>query len=96
MALCAFNYKIFLLDKPHVHFRAYHRHNDSQLLGTHMRASNLSRNISPPRLAIRTRGATITRPILPLKVLTTIEHFPATTTPELKHLLKRAWLSVTK
>ena len=87
--------RIFLLDKPHVHFRSYHRHNDSQLPGTHMRASNPSRNINPPRLT-HTRWAMISRPILPLKVLTTIEHFPATTTPELKHLLKRAWLSVTK
>ena len=55
-----------------------------------MSASNLSKNISPLRLAIRTRGATISRPILPLKVLTIIEeNFPATTTPELKHLLKK-------
>ena len=88
--------RVFLLDKPHVHFRDYHRHKDSQLLGTHMRALNLSKNISPPRLAIRTRGAIISRPILPLKVLTTIEHFPATTTPKLKHLLKKAQLPVSK
>ena len=59
--------RVFLLDKPHVHFRAYHRHNELQLIGAHMSASNLSKNISPLRLAIRTRGATISRPILPLK-----------------------------
>jgi hypothetical protein len=88
--------RVFQLDKPHVHFRDYHRHKDSQLLGTHMRALNHSKNISPPRLAIRTRGAIISRPILPLKVLTTIEHFPATTTPKLKHLFKKGVASCHK
>ena len=87
--------RAILLDKPHAHFIAHHRHNDSQLLGTHLRAPNLSRNISLQRLAIRTRGAVISRPTLPLTVHTTIEHLPATSTPNLKHLLQRAWISVT-
>ena len=49
--------RVFLLDKPHVHFIAHHRHNDPQLLRTHLHATNLSRSISLQRLAIRTIGA---------------------------------------
>ena len=81
--------RAFLLDKPHVHFIGHHRHNDSQLLGTHLRAPNLSRNISLQRLAIRTSGAVNSRSTLPLTVHTTIEHLPATSTPNLKHLIQK-------
>ena len=87
--------RVFLLDKPHVHFIAHHRHNDAQLLRTHLHATNLSRSISLQRLAIRTSGAVNSRSTLPLTVHTTIEHLPATSTPNLKHLLQRAWISVT-
>jgi hypothetical protein len=88
--------RVFLLDKPHVHLIAHHRHNDAQLLRTHLHATNLSRSISLQRLAIRTSGAVNSRSTLPLTVHTTIEHLPATSTPNLKHLLQRAWISVTK
>ena len=87
--------RVFLLDKPHVHFIAHHRHNDPQLFQTHLHATNLSRSISLQKLAIRTSGAVNSRSTLPLTVHTTIEHLPATSTPNLKHLLQRAWISVT-
>ena len=87
--------RAILLDKPHVHFIAHHRHNDPQLLRKHLHATNLSRSISLQRLAIHTSGTVNSRSTLPLTVHTTIEHLPATSTPNLKHLLQRAWISVT-
>ena len=63
---------------------------------TYSNTSPSQKNISLSRLAIRTRGAVISRLIFPLTVLTTMGHLPATFTPHLLYLLKKGWLSATK